>query len=246
MKKSNGSRKNLFFSLVEILVVITIISLLAGILMPGLMKSRKHALSKNCISNLRQLGIAVKIYNQDYGYYPDAYVNYDGKEKYWCAEFNGNNSDFYKSPLAEYIKIPALLICPAFTDFTSKDPSKKAVCSYGINVEFAGGKPSPGANVTQILNNPPPLTDEVKRPDRMILFADAAEDASGLTESYFIWARFSYEMGFELEATAHFRHDNKNAAVFCDGHCEDTLKPDAIKNENLKLGWLEQDLIQVY
>lgn len=245
MKKNKKIKT--FFSLVELLVVLTIIVLLAGILMPGLMKSRKEALKKNCLSNLRQLAIAVKIYNQEHGYYPDAYLDEGaGKIKYWCAEFNGNNANFANSPLADYIKNPQLLICPTFTNFRSQDPSKPAVCSYGINAEFVGGKPSPGANINQILNNPPPLTDEIKKTSNVVLFADSAKDDSGLTESFLVWARYSYEQGFELDSTTHFRHDNSASAVFCDGHAEDTLKPDAVKNESLKLGWLSADITQVY
>jgi prepilin-type N-terminal cleavage/methylation domain-containing protein/prepilin-type processing-associated H-X9-DG protein len=53
------------FSLVELLVVIAIIAILAGLLMPALGRSKAQAHNAACINNLRQLGIAVRLYAED-------------------------------------------------------------------------------------------------------------------------------------------------------------------------------------
>jgi len=50
------------FTLVELLVVLAIISILAGMLLPGLSRAREAARRVNCASNLRQVGLSFKMY----------------------------------------------------------------------------------------------------------------------------------------------------------------------------------------
>lgn len=66
------SRGTKGFTLIELLVVIAIIAILAAILFPVFAKAREKARGASCLSNLKQMGLALLMYCQDYdGFIPE-------------------------------------------------------------------------------------------------------------------------------------------------------------------------------
>lgn len=90
-------RRQLAFTLIELLIVISIIALLIGILLPALSRARQAAQAVHCLSNQRQLALALFNYAGDNGVIPGAYwqgsINLD-----WC----GVNNYEYRYGKKEY------------------------------------------------------------------------------------------------------------------------------------------------
>ena len=77
--KKNG------FTLIELLVVVAIIAILAAMLLPALSKARERARQSVCISNLKQISLAIEFYVNDYdGYLPLTFFPYTASpDDYW-------------------------------------------------------------------------------------------------------------------------------------------------------------------
>lgn len=65
-----GAKNRGGFTLIELLVVIAIIGILAGLLLPVLSRARDKGNAARCQSNLRQLGLAAMMYDEDNQVYP--------------------------------------------------------------------------------------------------------------------------------------------------------------------------------
>ncbi|MDR3707391.1 MAG: DUF1559 domain-containing protein [Capsulimonadaceae bacterium] len=105
------------FTLIELLVVIAIIAILAAILFPVFATAREKARQTTCAANLKQLGIAITQYEQDYDETPP-----DGN-----ARTNTNKG--WAGQIYPYVKSKNVYVCP-------DDLTTAASCSYFINTNF--------------------------------------------------------------------------------------------------------------
>src|SRR4028119_122023 len=91
------------FTLIELLVVIAIIAILASILFPVFARARENARRSSCQSNLKQIGLGLLQYTQDYD------------EKIVNGE-NNNETGFttrWMDRIQPYVKSDQLFMCPS-------------------------------------------------------------------------------------------------------------------------------------
>ncbi len=104
------------FTLIELLVVIAIIAILAAILFPVFARARENARRSSCQSNLKQIGLGILQYNQDY-------------DERMPPSFSGNFPGYAAAvPVGEaawavlvqpYVKSAQLFVCPSHTKSTT-------------------------------------------------------------------------------------------------------------------------------
>src|SRR6476646_9537285 len=104
MQNLNSNRSKSAFTLIELLVVIAIIAILAAILFPVFARARENARRSTCQSNLKQIGLGVLQYVQDYD---ERYPQYK-----MDSGVTGTRSTWF-AQTQPYLKSTQIFTCPS-------------------------------------------------------------------------------------------------------------------------------------
>ena len=201
MKKRN--RHKIYFTLVELLVVISIIMLLMSVLMPALKQVRNKAKSIKCTSNMRQIGLAETQYMTDsnswttpiFDNFPDTGGTYN-----WAELLS--EGGYIPRPV---IGKSTLLLCPSWPPYVYEHRQYiYGFFDYGYYGPFRIG----GADVTALSSSGSTVTINCA-PSKFFYIADSISVST-------LKQRYQYTNG--VSVTIHVRHDLKANLLFGDGH----------------------------
>lgn len=192
------------FTLVEMIVVVAIIMLLAAMLFPVLEAALGNAESTSCLSNLHHLGMAARLYCDDYD------------ERIVPARLptGGPTSICWDVTIQSYLHNRLILLCPSDETPRRLPNSLCELHSYGINLELA--------EVGGYLGSALRLLD-LSDPAGCVLFCE-------LNSQRFATHGVNYEMD-GLQRVAVRRHGNGANYAFADGHTK-WLLPERTEQPN--------------
>jgi prepilin-type N-terminal cleavage/methylation domain-containing protein/prepilin-type processing-associated H-X9-DG protein len=188
------------FTLIELLVVMAIIAVLAALLLPALSRAKESARALQCLNQMRQLGVAVRLYTDDHeDTFPRSmHSAATHGELPWgrtLGPYLGSGGSAWTNLLA------TVYHCP--TD------RRTAAWSYGQNVYFElgpdddyAGKPATWRRTTQ-----------VPRPAATILQAENASAADHIMPNFWVNQADTVDV-------ASSRHSGQANYNFTDGHAE--------------------------
>jgi prepilin-type N-terminal cleavage/methylation domain-containing protein/prepilin-type processing-associated H-X9-DG protein len=231
------------FTLIELLVVIGVIGILAGLLLPALSRAKERGRSIKCLSNQKQIGLAMSLYTDDHNLFPPGHFAGVTQWDLCLGVYAGGKN----TPLAPEART-ALFMCPSV-----KVPNNGTRLNYAANPNvFKEIK----ENVGQVAPN------ELRRASETIVVGDALQySADGNTHAIFwgmegsrgtsvywndgveangdkpIREGLDVDQIFETTdpqgANLRYRHGSKQVStLFADGHAERIAKG-KIKNRNV-------------
>jgi prepilin-type N-terminal cleavage/methylation domain-containing protein/prepilin-type processing-associated H-X9-DG protein len=254
------------FTLVELLVVISVLALLLALLMPALAGARSQARALVCRSNVHQLVLAATGYatENDGFYVPAARDMWDNAGRYrWHGVRSSLGTPFEaaKGPLAGYLADGQIKECPARVNFIKSgdwNTSFEQGCGgYGYNMAYLGSRLwDPALTGPQAFQQTYARTTsihEVANPGQTLMFADTAmaNDGDALIEYSFAEPPFAVLGGqvitdFRMSPSIHFLHGDRATVGWADGHIGsepmanlDTTNAYGVPSSGLKLGWFE-------
>jgi prepilin-type N-terminal cleavage/methylation domain-containing protein/prepilin-type processing-associated H-X9-DG protein len=218
---------NTGFTLIELLVVIAIIAILAAILFPVFAQAREKARGITCISNEKQLGLAMMMYITDYDETFPASQAIGPPLGSWTA----GTIPTWRSVFIPYVKNLGVYACPSnpsanrtAIEFDSDQAALRFPSSYGANDWGLGMTNFPEGPFAELTGSQ--TTDAgITAPAQVI----------AICEMTYPWVNYQiiapYYHNFSIPGySALFGHNLFSNFLFCDGHAK-ALKPLSTINE---------------
>jgi prepilin-type N-terminal cleavage/methylation domain-containing protein len=213
-----GPRRLRGFTLIELLVVIAIIAILAAMLLPALARAKEQAKVAQCLSNIRQVGLATSLYLGDFSdrYPPKRTRNGGNTQLSWVGQ-TGLVAPYDQFTAADRWLTPYLVKddrgskvevahCPSDKTSTANPPTGRSTfedygTSYFANLYYAEGAGNPVIYSLNVDDDHTIKMGAIQRPSRFVVFTSwgafrvgwYSEDiAKNPTLANMMWHRKSY------------------------------------------------------
>ena len=209
------------FTLIELLVVIAIIAILAAILFPVFARAREKARQASCLSNLKQIGLGLLMYAQDYDErFPATYQ--------WMVEGQQWPLYSWRGAMVPYVKNSQLFVCPS-DGAPGNDPSPNTLgpVSYGSNSYVMQPNRGPVDTAIGRITHPAEtfLVFDAWAASRWCVLNNGSVGTGGA-------ACYARPCGIRPDGVDISRHNEGFNAVLCDGHAKWYKGGDADRNVN--------------
>ncbi len=212
------------FTLIELLIVISIIAILAAMLLPALNKAREKARAIQCTGNLKQIGTAFSVYTGDYhDCYPTTVAlsgtySWDIPKTTWIGAVgqymgnsvkNGINASGWPD-----LKRPGPFACPTLSAYQNGETFSADVVHYGYNGDLFG-KTNYEVDISywgvERLVAAPVKTGKLRAASGTIMLADSRFSKTENLKGHYSFAQSTFDH-------LALRHSRKANITYVDGH----------------------------
>lgn len=178
--RKTGFLRRFRFSLIELLVVISIIAILASMLLPALNRAKETAQKIRCTSNLKGLGLCMAFYVNDYGYYQAMNASFADGITWGFASWKKQLALYLPGPMATIddnskAVSSGVFRCPAWDVQKTIDPAMSLLYQGGYAYNYGSGMVSAEKRLIGVTPAVAMKAVQVRNPSSVLAIGESAD-----------------------------------------------------------------------